>query len=66
MRSAGLLAAERDDDVCAVGGPVHAGLLEALADNRYHFASCFDDAGSDGQAALAELLAAHAGGLFSK
>jgi hypothetical protein len=43
---------------------VHAGLLEALADN--HFASCFDDAGSDGQAALAELLAAHAGGLFSK
>jgi hypothetical protein len=30
---AGLGAAQGDDGVCAVDGPVHAGLLEALADD---------------------------------
>jgi hypothetical protein len=33
MLAAGLCAAQGDDGVCAVGGPVHAGLLEALADD---------------------------------
>src|ERR1017187_8597619 len=64
MRSAGLLACwQRSVMMTSALSAVQcmAGLLEVLADN--HFASCFDDAGSDGQAALAELLAAHAGGV---
>src|SRR5216683_931726 len=38
---------------------VHAGLLEVLAG----LAACLDDAGADEQAALAEPVVAHAGGV---
>jgi len=57
--AAGLLAAEGGDGVGAVDGPVHAGLLEPLADDG--FAAGFHDAGADKQAALAEPVVAHAG-----
>jgi hypothetical protein len=43
---------------------VHAGLLEALADDG--LASGFDDAGADEQAALAEPVVAHAGGVVEE
>ena len=47
--AAGLGAAQGDDGVGAVDGPVHAGLLEALADDG--LAAGLDDAGADEQAA---------------
>ena len=59
--AAGLLAAEGGDGVGAADGPVHAGLLESLADDG--FAAGLHDAGADEQAALAEPVVAHAGGV---
>ena len=47
--AAGLCAAQGDDGVGTVDGPVHAGLLEPLADDG--LAACLDDAGADEQAA---------------
>src|SRR5258708_202287 len=57
----GLAAAQGDDGVGAADGPVHAGLLEALADDG--FAAGLDDAGTGEEAALAEPVVAHAGGV---
>src|ERR1017187_9554845 len=57
--SAGRVAAPGDDGVCASGGPVHAELLEPLADDG--LASGLDGAGADEQAAGAEPVVAHGG-----
>jgi hypothetical protein len=54
---AGLGAAQGDDG--AGDGPVHAGLLDALADDG--FASGFDDAGADEQTVGAEPVVAYSG-----
>jgi hypothetical protein len=59
--TAGLPTAEGGDGAGAADGPVHAGLLEPLADDG--LAAGPGDAGADEQAALAEPVAAHAGGV---
>src|SRR5437016_11179560 len=59
LGSAGQLAAQCGDGVCAGGGPVHAGEFEALPDDR--LAPGFNDTGPDEQAAGAEPVVAHAG-----
>jgi hypothetical protein len=60
----GLGASQGDDGVCACDGSVHAGLLEALADDG--LAAGLDDAGAHEQAALAEPVVAHPGSVVEE
>src|SRR5674476_1110363 len=51
-------AAQGDDGVCAVDGPVHAGAFEAGPD--HHLASSLEDAGGGAQTLGVKLWVAHA------
>jgi len=55
-------APEGDDVICALDGPEHAGVFEALSDDA--LASGFDDAGAEEEALFFELLVAHGVGVF--
>src|ERR1035437_8584861 len=55
--SAEFRAAQGDDGVCAIDGPMHASPLEAGSD--YHFASSREDAGGGTQTLGVKLRVAH-------
>ena len=56
--SAEFRAAERDDGICAMDSPVHAGPFEARPDG--HFASSLKDAGGGTQTQCVKFRVAHA------
>ena len=59
-----LRAAQGDDGVCALDGPVHASPFEPGAD--HHFASRLEDAGGGAQTLSVKLWVAHASAIVKE